>query len=130
MTMQGDFRLKRQGGGRGAFAHVWVEVVPWQAGPRIVIAIDPADLSSVTPWTDPEWREAAIAGCQECLDALQRQGVEVHAYQIQVTGLVFNQVDTAPDAIWASAFLATAQAFGARERFRLVFQDRWTVVPA
>jgi hypothetical protein len=125
--LKGEYRLARQGGGRGAFAHVSVEVVAWDGqGSQVITAVDPDDQ---LPRHFPEWFDAAREGCQAGLSALRDEGIETHSYQVRVRQLIYTIVDTTPEAVRAAAFLATAAAFNAQERFRLVFQDGWRVVP-
>lgn len=130
MDMQGDYRLFRQGGGRGAFAHVYVLVTAQnQIDDRIVVAVNATDTATTTPERDPDWFAAAIQGCRDASRALQAQGTTTETYQIQITRLLSNLVDTCPDAVRAAAFMATVEAFGKEDDFRLVFQGEWSVIP-
>lgn len=126
--MLGEYRLARQGGGRGAFAHVYVEVVPWDGqGSQVITAVDHNDRTAL-PEQDPEWFEAAMEGCQKSLNALRIEGIESNTYQVQIIRIIYTIADTNPDAIRAASFLATAAAFGAQARFRLAFQNGWKVI--
>lgn len=128
--MEGNYRLFRQGGGRGAFAHVYVRIVSRdEIGSQVIVAVDPYKPSTALPGQDAEGFTAAIKGCLIGLQALQEIGIETKNYQVQIIQLITNLVDTSPDAIQASAFLAIAQAFGVLDKFEVIFQEKWKVIP-
>ena len=130
MEMLGDYRLFRQGGGRGAFAHVYVRVSTGdKIGNRFIVDLDPGDPSTTTPQQDPGLFEAALDGCRKGLEALGSKGIETSAYQVAIKKLLINIVDTQPDAVCVSAILATVGAFGLKEQFRPAFSDNeWKAV--
>lgn len=128
--MEGNYRLFRQGGGRSAFAHVYVRVVSWdEIGSQVIVALDLSKQSTVLSGQDTEGVTAAIKGCLIGLQALQEIGIETKNYQVQIIQLITNLVDISPDAIQASAFLAIAQAFGVLDKFEVIFQEEWKVIP-
>jgi hypothetical protein len=129
--MKGEYRLFRQGGGRGAFAHVRVEVVPWNGqGDQIVVDLHRAAPGSATPEKYPDFFEAAANGCRQCMQRLKDEGHETERHRIVIDALFINLADTRSDAVLAAAFLATASAFGLGQRFQLTFQgDGWRVIP-
>lgn len=128
--MQGNYKLFRQGGGRGAFAHVFVKIVHWEShSHQIVVCIDPNDSSSIQPDQEPVWFAAVIKGCSVGLQALEAADSVKDSYQVQVMCVRVNLVDTRSDALTAAAFLATVSAFQEQDRFQLIFQNGWHVVP-
>src|SRR4051812_1554637 len=128
--MKGNYKLLRQGGGRGAFAHVFVEITPSAgAAHQVSINVDPNDTSTLAPEQDPPWFEAAIAGCHRSMQALEARAVVQRKYHVQITALYVNVVDTQADAITAAAYLAVAAAFQAQGRFQLIFSEQWHVLP-
>jgi hypothetical protein len=128
--MKGDYKLLRQGGGRGAFAHVFVEITLWAgAAHQVSVYVDPNDTATLAPEQDPTWFEAAIAGCHRSMQTLEASAVVQRKYHVRITALHVNLVDTQADAITAAAYLAVAAAFQAQDRFQLVFSDQWHVLP-
>ena|SRR5579862_4965966 len=96
---------------------------------QVVVAVDPHDQFTVLPDWYSDWFAAALEGCKEGLSALQAEGIGTKEYQVRVFRLIIHNADTSPEAIKAAAFLAIAAAFGVQERFSLVFQDEWQVIP-
>jgi hypothetical protein len=124
--MRGEYKLFRQGGGRGTFADVGVRLMPWQAeDERVIIMLDPDDTSNVSPQKEPDLSEAARQGCFDLLKATHNPTISM--YQIVITRLVMNLVDTSPDAMRTAAFLATADAVGLGNVYRPIFHGYWTV---
>ena len=128
--MKGEYRLFRQDGGRGAFAHVYVEAVPWDGqGEQITIDLHQAAPGSATPEKYPDFFEAAVNGCSRCVQHLKDEGHEPERHRIVIGALLINLADTRADAVLAAAFLATANALGIGQRFQLTFQDgKWDVI--
>lgn len=127
--MKGEYKLLRQGGGRTAFAHVHVELMEWdERGERVTIDVDPTDYATALPEESAELFNAAKKGCSEFLHHVE--GDDAKRWRIVIRKILINIVDTRPDAVAAAAFLAAANALGAGQRFQLVFQNEWRVVPA
>jgi hypothetical protein len=127
----GEFLLKRQAGGRGAYAHVRVVKVP--AGPgldaRVVWSVDPEDSASAQPARDPAVVQAALDGAAAALGDLDRMGIDTHGSMVQITFVGINVVDTEPTAVGGAAAAATASAFDAADSFELTFADGWRYRP-
>jgi Elongation factor G, domain IV len=128
----GDYRLRRQGGGRGAFAEVRVEVVetadtrPLHGGVRVEIS-DPA---SVRPGQVPEEMfDAARAGVRDVLAAAAGMGHQTQGLTARILSVRLNLVDSEPAAVRAAAGAATAQALHLLDRFEVVFADGWRCRP-
>jgi len=128
--VKGDYKLFRQGGGRTAFAHVYVELITWEGeGDQVVTVLDHTTQLTTLIEQDLQWIEAALEGCWNSLQALQIEGIQIKGYQVQVTRLLTNLVDTTSDTIKAAAFLATATAFDVQNQFQLIFENGWKVLP-
>ena len=127
----GEYRLIRQAGGRGAYAHVRVEVVLTGQGTdaRVVWFVDAADSASAQPAGDPAVVRAALDGATAALADLDRLGVDTRGSTVRITLVGINVVDTEPTAVRAAAAAATAAAFGAADRFELTFADGWRYHP-
>ena len=127
--MRGDYRLLRQGGGRTAFAHVYVRILPRSAeDAQIIVAIEPEDNTSVSQSQEPELFAAAVQGCTDILRMLNAEGNDTSNYQIVILRLTINRVDTQPDAVCTAAFLATASALRLGDIYRPVFEGEWKAV--
>jgi hypothetical protein len=123
----GEFRLVRQGGGRGAYAHVRVEVRPAARGAGGVHwSVEPGDQASAQPERDPHLVRAAVEGVQ---DAVRQLGAEAAGRDVHITFMGMNFVDTEPTAVRAAAAAATAAALGRADRFRVVYDDGWHFRP-
>jgi hypothetical protein len=121
----GEFRLVRQGGGRGAYAHVRVAVFPASgAQGGVHWSVDPDDQASAQPQRDPHLVRAAIEGVQDAVRQLGAGGRDVH-----ITFLGMNLVDTEPTAVRAAAAAATAAALGRADRFEVAYDDGWHFRP-
>lgn len=124
--MEGNYRLLRQGGGRTAFAHVYVRILPKSVGnTQVVVEIDPEDDASVSQDQEPELFVAAMQGCANILQMLNAEGTDTSNYQIVILRLTINRVDTQSDAVRTAAFLATASALGLGNVYRPVFEGEW-----
>jgi len=122
----GEFRLRRQAAGRGAFAHVRVEVhVTERNTPQVTWAVDPADSASAHPDRDQAEVDAALAGAERAVTELSRLGVATSSREVRVTFLGINLVDTEPTAVAAASAAATASAFGEADSFEVVYVDGW-----
>lgn len=129
--MKGEYKLFRQAGGRAAFAHVHVELRAWDGlGSQVTVDVRSDDSDTAVPDDEKELFDAARAACGECVRQLAGMGYETKLRQVVVRKLMMNLVDTRVDAVSAAAFLAVASAFGAADRFQLIFQGEWRVVPA
>lgn len=127
--MKGNYKLFRQADGRTGFAHVYVQIISWhELEDKFMYDIDQNDVSTISPVQDSEFFDAATEGCKACLQNLREQNIAINFYEVKITRVLINRVDTQPDAIRASAFLATASAFSVEDQFQLVFQDEWKVV--
>jgi hypothetical protein len=128
----GEYRIKRQIHGSGAFTHVRVELRPADSAVADPVhwAVDPTDLGSAQPIRYPEEVRAALAGAEGALDDLDRIGVDTSGQAVHVTLLGINVVDTEPTAVRAAATAATAAAFGADDRFTLIYADGRQYRPA
>jgi hypothetical protein len=127
----GEYRLKRQGGGRGAYAHVRVEAATAAPGPagRVHWSVDPADSASTQPARDPAEVQAALDGAEAALADLDRIGVDTRGWAVSITFVGINIVDTEPAAVRAAAAAATVAAFNAGHRFELTFAGGWRYQP-
>lgn len=124
--MQSDYRLLRQGGGRTAFAHVYVRILSRSAeNAQVIVETDPEDDASVSQDQEPELFSAAVQGCVDILRMLNVEGTDTSNYQIVILRLTINRVDTQPDAVRTAAFLATASALGLGNLYRPVFEGEW-----
>lgn len=123
----GEYRLRRQAGGRGAYAHVRVEIGP--AGPgadaRVVWSVDPEDSASAQPVRDPDAVQASLDGATAVLADLDRLGVDTLGLTVHITSVEINIVDTEPTAVRADAAAATAAAFDAADHFEFTCADGW-----
>jgi hypothetical protein len=126
----GEYRLLRQAKGRTGFAHVVVELGPRNGDADVVFAVRSDDEESAIPERDAQWFQAAAEGCREALRLLRAQQVDTDDRQVRVTRLLANLVDTTPDAVHAAAGMATADAFGAIDRFDLRYEEAWRIQPA
>jgi hypothetical protein len=128
----GEYRLFRQAAGRGAFAHVKVDVIgdaDTGVPAQVVWAADPGDSTSAQPAHDSAEVAAALAGAAEAVEALRAVGVDTTGYRVEVTWLGINLVDTEPSAVRAAACAATADAFGVGDRFEVGYDDGWRCRP-
>jgi len=128
----GEYRLRRQAAGRGAYAHVRVvETAPGSSEPadRVHWAVDPADSASAQPARDPAAVQAALDGVADALADLDRIGVDTHGWPVHISFVGINIVDTEPSAVRASAAAATVAAFRAAHRFELIFAGEWRYRP-
>jgi hypothetical protein len=125
----GEYRLFRQSGGHTGFAHVRVEVVEGTGRDTVEWAVDPADPGSAQPDRHAAEVDAALAGAADGLAALAALGIDTAGRTVRVTWLGVNLVDTEPTAVRAAACAATADAFGAVDRFEIVFDDGWRCRP-
>nr|WP_139795582.1 hypothetical protein [Nocardia donostiensis] len=127
----GEYRLMRQGGGRGGFAHV--RVVLAHADPTdgcaVVWAVDAADTTSAQPERDAKEAAAALAGAADAIDALGRLGVDASDWTVRLIWAGMNLVDTEPTAMRAAACAATAAAFGAADQFQVTYDNGWQCHP-
>jgi hypothetical protein len=123
----GEYRLRRQAGGRGYFAQVRVEAEEsGDRGPAQVLwSVDPADQTSAQSESDPQEAEAAVDGATDVLAALPAVGVDTHGWTVHIRHLGLNLVDNDVSAVRAAAGAATAAAFDAADRFDVVFDDGW-----
>ena len=123
----GEYRLKRQIHGSGAYAHVRVEVRPAGVGQaqRVQWSVDPADHSSAQPTYYAEEAQATLDGAAAALADLDRIGFDTGAHAVHVCFLGVNVVDTEPSAVRAAAGAATVAAFGLADRFELTFAEGW-----
>ena len=127
----GEYRLKQQADGRGAYAHVRVENVPaaQRTDARVVWSVDPGDSASAQPARDPAAVRAALDGAAAALADLDRMGIDTHGSAVHITFVGINIADTEPTAVRAAAAAATAAAFDAADRFELTFADGWRYHP-
>ncbi len=127
----GEYRLKRHGGGRGAFAHVRVVLARADRGRggAVVWAVDPADTTSAQPKLDEEEVAAALAGAADAVDALGQFGIDASAWTVRLVWAGMSLVDTVPTAMRAAACAATAAAFGAADRFQVTYDNGWRCHP-
>ena len=123
----GKYRLWRQAGGRGYFAQVEVGISDrGDDQPADVIwAVDSSDQASVQPEADPLEAAAAMEGTRELLAALPSLGISTRGRVVSVRRVLVNLVDSELPAIHAAASAATATAFGAGDRFEIVFDHGW-----
>jgi hypothetical protein len=117
--MKADFRLFRQGGGRSAFAHVFVEGVPHTPSEYVATAVlDPSRMDDgANPVRDPELVLAAVAGCKAALK--WRRPVE--GWTVTIVHIGINLVDTTAEVVAVSACLATLKLVHGDIRF----EPRW-----
>jgi len=126
--MKGEYRLFRQGGGRGAFAHVLVELLARDGlDEQVAVDVDPTDAESARPTDEKELFDVAKLACQECMCEVANLGYDTKPWRVVVRKLLMSVADTRQDAVFAAAFLATAKAFGAEGHFHLTFQNKWRV---
>jgi len=128
----GEYRLIRQAGGRGAYAHVRVEVVLTGQGTdaRVVWFVDAADSASAQPAGDPAVVRAALDGATAALADLDRLDVDTRGSTVRITLVGINIVDTEPTAVRAAAAAATAAAFRRGGPLRTHLRRRLAVSPA
>lgn len=117
--MNSDFRLFRQGGGRTAFAHVYVEGCPHTSSENLATAaLDPSRMTDgANPVDDSEFVLAAIAGCKAALN--WRPPVE--GWTITIVHIGINLVDTTAEAVAIAACLATLKLIHGESRL----EPRW-----
>jgi hypothetical protein len=128
----GEYRLFRQAAGRGAFAHVTVDVIRGAdpGGPaQVGWAADPGDPTSAQPEHDGTEIGAALAGATDAVQALCALGIDTAGCRVDVTWLGISLVDTEPSAVRAAACAATADAFGAGDRFEVGYDGGWHCRP-
>lgn len=91
----------------------------------VVWAVDPNDSSSAQWEQDKLESTAALAGVTDAVDQLTRLGVATSGWIVRLVWLGMNSVDTEPTAVHAAACVATADAFGAVDSFRIVYDKGW-----
>jgi hypothetical protein len=129
-SRSGEFELKRQIHGAGAYAHVRVEVRPsGQGSDRVQWSVDPASRTSVQPAHWPEEVRATLDGAAAALADLDRIGIDTSGWTVHIVFLGVTEVDTEPTAVRAAAAAATVAAFGAADRFVLTYPDGWRYRP-
>jgi hypothetical protein len=123
----GEYRLRWQADGRGAYAHVRVEIAPVAPGTdaRVAWSVDPLDSASAQPARDPALVQAALDGAAGVLAELDQLGIDTRGLTVHITFAGINIADTEPTAVRSAAAAATATAFGAAHRFELTFANGW-----
>jgi hypothetical protein len=128
----GEYRLARQAGGRGAFAHVRVNVTrdaDTEGGSQLVWGAELNDSTSAQPDRDMDEVRAALAGATDALDVLAALGIDTNGCRITVMWLGINRVDTEPSAVRAAACAAVATALDVDDRVEVVYQGEWHCRP-
>lgn len=118
----GNFRLFRQADGRGAFAHVHVEIAPKGPDGALVSVV-----SGFDPALPHELLEAAIAGSREAIEQLAERGLVAEDDSVRITAVQESIVDTKPGAVRAAAFLAVVHAFDVQDDYQLDYSGDWIV---
>jgi hypothetical protein len=123
----GQYRLKRQIHGRGAFGEVHVVVGPAQADDesRVTWAVDYSAVSSIRPDTSPLEASAALDGALRGLMLAESLGAPVTGQVVRVTRVGIILADTEPSAVRAAATAAVVRAFGLEDECQLIYDDGW-----
>lgn len=119
MIMRSDYRLFCQGGGRGAYAHVFVEGTRGGPSGRSVLLELQTHVGSfgTNQPDDSSLVEAAVAGCYAAI-SWRSSNLDLH---VSIKRIGTSIVDTTPEAVAVSACIATLQMVHEDGRF----QPRW-----
>jgi|APTNR8051073442_1049403.scaffolds.fasta_scaffold01641_3 hypothetical protein len=127
--MRGEYKLLRQAGGKGAFAHVIVdrEQTLGQPTETFIIFEKMKDDLGETVKLPSNFAKSAQHGCAAALKAVRLLGYNTTNQIIKIVSVRINIVDTTADAVESAAFLATADSFNTLEKFELNYRDGWVV---
>jgi hypothetical protein len=120
----GQYRLRRQIYGRGAFGEVHVLVGPAQADDesRVKWAVDYAATSSIRPGPIPLEASAALDGALRGLMLAESLGAPVTGQVVRVTRVGINVADAEPSAVRAAASAAVVRAFGLEDECQRFYE--------
>ena len=122
--MQTDYRIAKQVGGKGAFAHVFLTLKS-RAVDEGAIVLSFREMNSEK--LPVEWVNAIEQGCARAVALTTQRSNGPFLKCIEVERLIYMIVDTTPEVVSAAATMASLKALGHGDEFNLALDGSWKI---